>query len=103
MILDELDNGRTVSLSAGSTFYVRLKENPTTGYRWSHDTIEGIEWVSDHYKLSDADAGIGAESIRIFEFRATKCGSYHLKMKHWREWEGESSSIDRFQVKINVT
>jgi inhibitor of cysteine peptidase len=99
MVLSETDRDRTVTINKGSVLTVRLKENPTTGYRWFVSMIEGIEIISDH---NDAGGPIGASSVRVFKFRLNKTGSYNLKMKHWREWEGEASVIDRFNIKIIV-
>ena len=99
MVLSERDNGRTFTINKGSMLTVRLEENPTTGYHWSVSRIEGIELMSDH---NDAGGGIGAKSVRVFKFQVKQVGSYNIKMKNWREWEGEPSVIDRFDIKIIV-
>jgi inhibitor of cysteine peptidase len=99
MVLNEHDRGRTVTLNAGSILTVRLQENPTTGYRWSASMSKGIELIGDRYETGGA---IGAASVRVFEFRAMKKGSYQINMKNWREFDGASSEIDRFDAKIIV-
>lgn len=78
---------------------VQLKENPTTGYRWIVEETSGIEQIGNNFM---SDNGIGASGLRVFQFRTTHVGSYELRMKNWREWEGEASVIQRFQVKIIV-
>ena len=99
MVLSELDRGRTVTMNKGSILTVRLKENPTTGYRWSVSIIEGLELISDH---NDTGGAVGANNVRVFKFRSNQSGTYNMKLKNWREWEGEASVIDRFYVKIVV-
>jgi inhibitor of cysteine peptidase len=99
MTLNEQDSGRTVDIELGKVVTVRLKENPTTGYRWTVETDSGLEQIGDHFKAGGA---IGAAGVREFQFRPMKVGSYELRMKNWREWEGEGSVIDRFNVQFMV-
>ncbi|MEH7786969.1 protease inhibitor I42 family protein, partial [Bacillus thuringiensis] len=44
-------------MSIGDIFSIQLKENPTTGYRWALEEIEGIELVQDDFKLSNNGIG----------------------------------------------
>ena len=99
MMLSEQDAGRTVEMHVGNVVTIRLQENPTTGYRWAVETAGGLERVSDRF---DPDSAIGAAGIRSFEFRPPHAGSYELRLKHWRAWEGEGSVRNRFRVNINV-
>lgn len=46
---------------------------------------------------------IGAGGRRTFRFRARRAGTTDLALKLWREWEGDSSIIERFQVSVRVT
>jgi|SRR5215204_3700833 predicted secreted protein len=100
MLLSEQDRGRTIEVAEGDIFTVRLKENPTTGYRWSVETTNGLEQVGDDFEAGGG--AIGAAGVRVFEFRATRPGSHKLRLKNWREWEGEDSVIDRFEADIDV-
>lgn len=97
MTLNEQDSGRTVDMERGKVVIVRLKENPTTGYRWTVETASGLEQTGDHF---EAGGAIGAAGTREFQFRPTKVGSYELRIKNRREWEGEGSVIARFAAKI---
>ena len=100
MILNDQDKGRTLEVEAQSPVTVRLNENPTTGYRWKVETAEGLETVGDSFeKVGDA---IGAAGVRVFQFRASGTGSHKLSIRNWRDWEGESSIIDRFYATILV-
>jgi inhibitor of cysteine peptidase len=98
MILSEQDRGRTVEVAEGDIITVRLRENPTTGYRWSVETTDGLELVGDDFEAGGG--AIGAAGERVLEFRATRPGSHKLRLKNWREWEGDASVIDRFEADI---
>jgi inhibitor of cysteine peptidase len=99
MMLSEQDAGRTVGMHVGDVVTIRLQENPTTGYRWAVEATGGLEQVGDRFVPGGA---IGAAGIRSFEFRPPHAGAYELRMKHWRTWEGESSTQNRFNVKIDA-
>jgi inhibitor of cysteine peptidase len=99
MLLTDQDCGRTVETAIGNIVTVRLKESPTTGYQWSVDGALGLELARDHF---DAGGAIGASGVRIFDFRATRVGSYQLRLRKWREWEGEASTLERCDINIIV-
>lgn len=98
MTLSEQDNGRTVELGAGDVVTVRLKENPTTGYRWAIENAGALESIGDDFE--GGGGAIGAGGTRVLQFRASRAGSHELRMKNWQEWEGDSSSTERFDVTI---
>jgi predicted secreted protein len=99
-ILTDKDQGHTVEVGAESVVTLRLDENPSTGYRWNVETAGGLEMESDSFER--AGDAIGAGGVRVFQFRASEAGSHRLSIKKWRDWEGESSIIDRFYVTIVV-
>ena len=99
MILTERDSGRTLVVALGDTITVRLGENPTTGYQWTVETAEGLQGTGDRF---EPGAAIGASGNRELKFLAKRAGACRLRLKHWREWEGESSVTHRFQVDFSV-
>jgi inhibitor of cysteine peptidase len=99
MTLTLTDHGRTLEVTAGSVLTVRLPENPGTGYRWTVETAAGLEPAGDRF---EGASGVGSTGTRELQFRASRVGSFDLRMKHGREWEGEGSVDRRFAVKIKV-
>jgi inhibitor of cysteine peptidase len=99
MLLTANDRERRVEVSAGTVVTVRLPEEATTGYRWTIEAGEGLEQAGDRVEPPGA---IGGGSTRELQFRATRPGTRDLRMKKWREWEGDGSVIDRFAVTIIV-
>jgi inhibitor of cysteine peptidase len=51
---------------------------------------------------SEQATQVGAGGTRIFEFQAAGAGSTTLRFKQFRAWEGDSSIIGKFEIKVNV-
>ena len=101
--LSNADNARSIRVRTGDEIVVRLSENPTTGYRWFAERIDGpVTLESDSY-ASTPPVRIGSGGMRELRFRATAPGAARLELKHWQEWEGDSSVTERFAVDIAVT
>ena len=96
------DNGRTVDVRQGETVRINLPENATTGYRWAIDRCdeEFIEALAaePHYAAS----AMGAGGEVAFTFRGKKIGTGEIALKHWRDWEGDSSVTTRFRIRLHV-
>ncbi len=99
MILSDQDRGRTVDVNVGSVITLRLKENPTTGYRWVVGTSPGLEQAGDRF---EAGSAAGAAGMRELQFRAVQVGTHDLRLENRRVWEGEGSAVDRFEVRVIV-
>lgn len=101
-VLAETDNNRTVDIRLNETVRITLPENATTGYAWTverYDQVLFNEFASEkHYP--EGIAGAGGNIVFIFQGRKT--GSGDIMLKQWRSWEGDSSIIGRFHIRINV-
>jgi inhibitor of cysteine peptidase len=102
------DDGSTIQASPGDEIVVVLAENATTGYRWHLDETEGVlRLVSDGYRqgaeTGDAEPVFGRGGLRQFRLEVMGSGTTTLSLKHWREWEGDSSAIDRVTAVIDST
>ncbi|MDA2186080.1 protease inhibitor I42 family protein [Bacillus cereus] len=95
MILSEKDTDKTFHMNLYEIFTLNLKENPTTGYRWFIEISEGLKMIEDNFK-------IGEMGLRIFKFQVIDGDLCKLKLKNWRDWEGDSSIIDKFKIQIIV-
>ncbi|MEB2282584.1 protease inhibitor I42 family protein [Lysinibacillus xylanilyticus] len=100
MILTEQNSGCTININIGGIFFIQLKENPTTGYRWMVETINGVKQIEDQFIL--LENAVGGGGVRKLQFCALNIGTYELHIKKWQEWNGEGSVIQRFQIKIIV-
>ncbi|HEY9643182.1 MAG TPA: protease inhibitor I42 family protein [Coleofasciculaceae cyanobacterium] len=101
--LTPTDSGKTIQIHPGDTFAVQLPENPTTGYRWAIQTLDDrvLELQTSEYSLS-ANAGMGGGGQHLFTFRAKAAGTTNLQLKEWRDWEGDASITQRFNVTVQV-
>jgi inhibitor of cysteine peptidase len=101
-MLTQADNGRTIEAQPGARIVVTLPENPTTGYSWAMDGEgEALPLVSSEYAATPA-AGVGGGGKRTLVFEAKTPGTASLRLKRWREWEGEASVRERYAVTVQV-
>lgn len=66
----EADNGKTYPVTPQSTFFVRLNENPTTGYSWNWTLTPGLELVNDSYAANESGL-MGAGGVHTWELKLT--------------------------------
>lgn len=102
-VLSINDHGKTLNTKVGDTVIIYLDENPTTGFLWSIDNgIEDVALLEDSEFRMAEGTGVGGGGQRKLVFKAKTPGEVELKLKHWREWEGEGSIISRFAVILRV-
>jgi inhibitor of cysteine peptidase len=95
-------NGQTVSLKVGDTVDLRLPENPSTGYRWTIDTLDPA-----HVKISETGFrgtdSVGGGGDAYWRLRGAAAGETALTLKRWRSFEGDRSVVERFAVTLQIT
>ncbi|MCK4599822.1 protease inhibitor I42 family protein [Candidatus Bipolaricaulota bacterium] len=104
-VLDEDDNGRTITMDVGNTLIVRLWGNPTTGYLWecTQPLTEGIlQPVGEvEFQSEPAPSGmVGVSGVFTFRFQIIASGTVPLQLVYHRPWEEEA--IETFSVTIVV-
>ena len=101
-IYDESVNGQTIDLAIGQTIEIRLRENPTTGFRWQ--LMGGDRTVcamtSDTFKRASGPPGHGGERGWIFE--AVGPGKCNIEFRYRRAWANPDQSERMFQIHIHV-
>ncbi len=101
-VLSSTDNGKTIDLRVGHTVMLRLPENPSTGYGWTVDgDLHLVEVGEKSHVHSSKTVGSGGESQ--WAIKATAPGTTTLRLKHWREWEGERSVTERYEVRLEIS
>jgi|SRR6267142_2940080 len=102
LTLTQNDNNGSFDAQVEDTIVINLPESPTTGYHWEIEqsgepvlALQGSDFVP-------ADSGVGGGGSHTFTFVAKQTGTAMIGLKHWREWEGETSVTKRFSVKIKV-
>ena len=97
--LTQANNGESYELHRDGIIVIRLTEIPSTGYCWEIEELDNKILAlqrSDFFLPEDPQIGEGG--VRVFAFKAKAAGSAHIRLKHWREWEGNDSIIDVFDV-----
>lgn len=98
------DNGATIHVRRGDRIVIRLPENPTTGYRWDPDAVDDriVSLTSREY-APPAGGGVGAGGAVSMVFEAQAPGEGNIRLKRWRDWEGESSVRERYAIGVVVS
>ena len=101
-VLTSADNGRTIDLRVGAEAALSLPENPSTGYRWAVDAAdENIAEIREE-PFNPASKAVGGGGEARWLIRAKAPGATTVKLKRWRQWEGESSIVERFEVALRI-
>lgn len=101
--LTAADAGVSRDAVVGQNVVLQLNENPTTGYRWALDAKppNAIENLASEY-LATPGGAIGGGGKRKFSFTTKAPGDIHLRLKLWREWQGEDSATQRYEFTLQV-
>ncbi|NJD08715.1 MAG: hypothetical protein FIA97_19810 [Methylococcaceae bacterium] len=96
--VDAQANGQIITLAQGQGVVIRLPENPTTGYRWTVASCEGMRLEADDYFPSGG--GVGAAGTRRFRWRPVGSGAFQIGLVLRRAWEDPAATAGRFVLKI---
>jgi predicted secreted protein len=101
MITQE-DDGKTVQVSVGDKFEIKLEGNATTGYQWSllENTLPDSIQILLHQYHPDLPVLAGSGGSHHFTARALKPGTFRLQFEYKRNWE--PAPIRNFQVTLSV-
>ena len=102
VVLTEADAGSTRQVKRGETVELRLKENPSTGYRWTIDVEPPGAATIAASSQEPGGSGLGANGVHVFEIAAKGSGAVTLSAKLWRSWEGEGAAVERKSFLLEV-
>ena len=97
------DSGATTSAVVGDIISVRLAETAMSGFRWTIDHVDDhvLRPAGDAVDLDAADER-GAPTERTLEFEVVGHGLGDVRLKRWREWQGDDSVVERFAVTVDA-
>lgn len=112
-VVTEADNGTNISVEKGETFYMRLPENPSTGYRWELNLTQGLnvtpgpDNLPGKYYPPEQPEGVeqplvGAGGVHIWEIKAVAEGSQLITGVYKRPWENETAEGGTFTLNVEV-
>ena len=102
-VVSEKDNGASAQVQRGAKITIELKENPTTGYRWTISSIDEVllEPEGDEFLPPD-QATPGAGGQHRFFFRAKGAGSTALTLISKRAWQRDDQAIGTFKLRVRI-
>jgi inhibitor of cysteine peptidase len=106
-VITEADNGTSISLENENMFYLKLKENPTTGYSWELNLSQGLNNISGEYYPPEQPEGIkqplvGAGGVHLWEIKAVSKGSQQVMGIYKRPWEKVTGKEENFILNVEV-
>jgi len=102
-VFSEKDNGASAQVQRGAKITIELKENPTTGYRWTISSIDEVllEPEGDEFLPPD-QATPGAGGQHRFFFRAKGASSTALILISKRAWQRDDQAIGTFKLRVRI-
>jgi inhibitor of cysteine peptidase len=102
-VFGEKDNGTSVAVQGGAKVTIELKENPTTGYRWTISSVdEGFLQAEGDEFVPPEQTTPGAGGLRRFFFSAKSEGSTALTLINKRAWQPDDQAVATFSLKIRI-
>jgi inhibitor of cysteine peptidase len=95
------DNGNTLFLKRGDTFYLQLKENPSTGYSWQLQLSKGLKLKNDKY-IPGTTRLCGAPGTHLWAIKAVNNGWQSVKGTYKRPWKKTTSKDQTFKFNVKV-
>jgi inhibitor of cysteine peptidase len=82
---------------------LKLKENPTTGYRWNLTVTPGLVITNDTFIPSDTTGKlVGSGGTRIWEMGAAGTGTQTIHAVYMRSWEPVTGNETAFSMTVIV-
>ncbi|MGA9188777.1 MAG: protease inhibitor I42 family protein [Methanosarcina sp.] len=106
-IITEADNEKSTYLKKGDSFYLMLKENPSTGYSWELSLSKGLSLLSDKYYSPEYSKKgekfiVGAAGFHLWEIKAVAAGKQQVNGIYKRSWEKETGEEQTFKLNVVV-
>ena len=96
---EDRNNGQSAEIPLGESFDSALRENATTGFRWSvSKSGEPVcALLGDEF---NPGAGVGAGGIHRWHFKTAQAGEAEIQLALRRSWEQTSAST--FALRVTV-
>ncbi len=101
--LTEAQNGESFALRVGEAIVVTLPENPSTGYRWSTDSLNHNLLLQEAHDFHSGGPGVGSGGTVVWRFRAKGNGQTRLELKKVRSWEPRAEPVSKFEIALSIS
>jgi len=96
--IDKTLNEKKIQVKKGDVIKLQLAENPTTGYLWKINSIDGNHLNNTENKYETSSEAIGASGMKSFYFEVITEGTSELQIALGNPWENDT--VDTFKVTI---
>lgn len=100
--LTEAQNGGTFTVRLGDSIVITLSENPSSGFRWSADSLDETLLALDGHDYHPGGAGVGSGGTVVWRLHGKKEGQTRLALKKVRSWEAGSEPAGQFAVSLEI-
>ena len=105
--ITENDTGKTIYLKNGDIFYLRLKENPSTGYSWQLTLSRGLSLLMDKYYSpdyfkKDGRFTVGAAGFHSWEIKTMARGNQQIRGIYKRSWDEDTGNEQTFKINVKI-
>ena len=105
--ISESYNGKMVDLAVGHMIELRLKENPTAGFRWQvgRDGAPACRIVADFIEpaIKDGPPMPGQGGTHVWRIEGVQAGTCEVMLAYARGWETDRAPAMTFDMNIHVT
>lgn len=103
IVLNQADNGRTVTLNGSQVLVLNLESNPSTGYSWAVQSMDGgvLQQVGD-YEWIPSSGLLGAPGTQVLRFAGAAEGQTTLTLNYARSWETAIGPQGTFSIQVQV-
>jgi inhibitor of cysteine peptidase len=101
--IDDSSLNQTVYVPVGQMIELRLRENPTTGFRWSFASDAGPSCtvIGDSFEQQNGPPGAGGE--HAWQIKAVRAGKCHLELFYRRPHDPDVPPAQIFTLDIQIT
>jgi inhibitor of cysteine peptidase len=101
--LNESSNGQEIQLQTGQKFEIGLRENPTTGFRWSmvSNGEPACKSLDDVYEPPNVHTH-GQEGTHYWWFEAAQADHGKIELVYRRSWEQAGNAARRFTLDVRI-
>ncbi len=103
LTLDLRSSGQTVTVTPGDRLELRLRENPTTGFRWYVENDQtGVLILENDVSAPQRSGVSGAGGMRDLVFKVEKPGHTKLRASYRRSWETQTPAEESFELTVTA-
>jgi inhibitor of cysteine peptidase len=101
VVVTELENGGSISISKGTVLTIRLETVPGTGFDWKlvRSDPAKLRFVREDLEIADRSKP-GSAAHKIFRFMPEQSGPSTVELHYVRPWEQDVAPKKTYRIKV---